>query len=337
MRHVALIDIGSNTIRLVSYELDGEHVTRLFSKKRMTGLADYVGVDGRLGAEGIDEACEAIAYLQRLCEKLGVDAICPFATASLRNVTNSKKAIKEIEKRTGLRIDLVSEKDEALLGYAAFLHDAPFADGGLVDIGGGSTELVSFSGGVPETALSLPVGSLKLFKRHVAGILPSPAEAAAVKADIESELDRALPDGLAPARHICGIGGSARAVLKLVRRMHGMPESTQEFSAAKLDELVETLCAGGEGDGGANEAAVGEADGAATDEAGIAAGGALRRARKLILRSCPDRVHTIVPGALVLQAVVGRFGAERIYVSKYGIREGYLHERVLPRETAAKA
>ena len=158
-----------------------------------------------------------------------------------------------------------------------------------------------------------------------------------MKADIESELDRALPDGLAPARHICGIGGSARAVLKLVRRMHGMPESTQEFSAAKLDELVETLCAGGEGDGGANEAAVGEADGAATGEAGIAAGGELRRARKLILRSCPDRVHTIVPGALVLQAVVGRFGAERIYVSKYGIREGYLHERVLPRETAAKA
>lgn len=337
MRHVALIDIGSNTIRLVSYELDGEHVTRLFSKKRMTGLADYVGTDGRLGAEGIDEACEAIAYLQRLCEKLGVDAIYPFATASLRNVTNSRKAIKEIEKRTGLHIDLVSEKNEALLGYAAFLHDAPFADGGLVDIGGGSTELVSFSGGVPETALSLPVGSLKLFKRHVAGILPSPAEAAAVKADIESELDRALPDGLAPARHICGIGGSARAVLKLVRRMHGMPESTQEFSAAKLDELVETLCAGGEGDGGANEAAVGEADGAATDEAGIAASGALRRARKLILRSCPDRVHTIVPGALVLQAVVGRFGAERIYVSKYGIREGYLHERVLPRETATKA
>ncbi len=335
MRHVALIDIGSNTIRLVSYELEGGRATRLFSKKRMTGLADYVDADMRLSAEGIDEACEAIAYLQRLCDKLGVDAIYPFATASLRNVANSKKAVKAIERRTGLHIDLVSEKDEALLGYAAFLHDAPFADGGLVDIGGGSTELVAFADGAPKTALSLPVGSLKLFKRHVAGILPTPAEVAAMKADIEGELDRALPDGLAHAGHICGIGGSARAVLKLVRRMHGMPEDAQEFSAADLGELVATLCAGtgadadGEADGGNGEGAGGRNGAGGTDGE---TGGGLRQARKLILRSCPDRVHTIVPGTLVLQAVVARFGAKRIYVSKYGIREGYLHERVLPRE-----
>ncbi len=306
MRHVALIDIGSNTIRLVTYELEGTRATRLFSKKRMTGLADYVDAEMRLSAEGIDEACEAIAYLQRLCEKLGVEEVHPFATASLRNVANSKKAVKAIEKRTGLAIDLVSEKDEALLGYAAFLHDAPASDGGLVDIGGGSTEIVAFAGGVPKTALSLPIGSLKLFKRHVARILPGPGEVRAVKADVQAELDRAFPAGLAPAAHICGIGGSARAVLKLVRRMHGMPEDAQEFSAAELDALVEKLCAAEETDEGCAEA------------------------RKLILRSCPDRVHTIVPGALVLQAVVGRFGAERVYVSKFGIREGYLYERVLP-------
>ena len=306
MRHVALIDIGSNTIRLVTYELEGGHATRLFSKKRMTGLADYVDADMRLSAEGVREACEAIAYLRRLCEKLGVDAIHPFATASLRNVANSKECIEEIERRTDLRIDLVSEKDEALLGYAAFLHDAPFSDGGLVDIGGGSTELVSFVHGTPKMALSLPMGSLKLFKRHVAGTLPFPDEAAAIRADVQGELRRALPAGLSPAAHMCGIGGSARAVLKLVRRMHGMPEDAREFSAEQLDELVKTLLAGGE------------------------TGKGMRRARKLVLRSCPDRVHTIVPGALVLQAVVGRFGAERVYVSKFGIREGYLHERVLP-------
>lgn len=299
MRHVALIDIGSNTIRLVTYDIEGARVTRLFSKKRMAGLADYVDVWGRLSAEGVDEACEAIGYLQKLCAKLGVDEVCPFATASLRNIANSAEAVAAIEARTGLSIDLVSETDEALLGYAAFRHDAPFDDGALADIGGGSTEIVTFARGQADLALSVPIGSLKLFKRHVAGILPDAGEVDVLRQRIGEELAAVLPAGLAAHEHICGIGGTARAGRKLVNRMLGRPEHEQEIAAVELDELLEVLC------------------------------GDFPEARKLVLRACPDRVHTIVPGLLVLQAVVSAFGARRIYVSDYGVREGYLHERVL--------
>lgn len=299
MRHVALIDIGSNTIRLVTYDIEGDRAARLFSKKRMAGLADYVDAQGRLSAEGVDEACEAIGYLQKLCAKLGADEVHPFATASLRNVVNGAEAVAAIEARTGLSIDLVSEEDEALLGYAAFRHDAPFDDGALADIGGGSTEIVTFTHGQAGLALSVPIGSLKLFKRHVAGILPDAGEVDVLRQRIGEELAAVLPAGLAPREHICGIGGTARAGRKLVNRMLERPEHEQEITAVELDGLLNILC------------------------------GDFPKARKLVLRTCPDRIHTIVPGLLVLQAVVAIFGARRVYVSDYGVREGYLHERVL--------
>ena len=341
MKQVALIDIGSNTIRLVVYELANpasndaangcgvrqdekdndaaptelsskiEAPTRLFSKKRMVGLADYVDEHNNLSEAGVLAACDALRYLQKFCDVLHVQERYFFATASLRNIDNSKQVRKSIENACGISIDLISNEDEALLGYAAFKHDAPFEDGVLCDIGGGSAELVCFARHHVQTAFSMPLGSLKLFKRHVGGILPTKPEVKAMRQDtlkmiqeycdakmLDLENDD-LPDGSAHISQLCAIGGSARAIRKLANDLHELDKDNKRLSQKQIKDLLELLVSGN------------------------------KKARKLILRNCPDRVHTIVPGLIILEEIIETFNVQRIYISNYGVREGYLYERVL--------
>ena len=137
---VALIDVGSNTIRLSVYMIEGDgSFERLLSKKITAGLAAYVDDEGALSPEGIDCACEALRYLGTIVDHLQVDDVRVFATASLRNVTNSQEALAAIEQRTGRAVELVSGKEEALLGFSSFRHECSLDRGVLTDICGGSS------------------------------------------------------------------------------------------------------------------------------------------------------------------------------------------------------
>lgn len=304
---VGLIDVGSNTIRLSVYALDGERFTRLFGKKVVAGLASYVDDAGRLSDEGVDRACEALSYLQGIACNLNLEETLAFATASLRNVENSAQALSAIEQRTGMTIDLVSGEEEALLGYSSFRHDCPAADGALVDIGGGSCEVVRFEAGEASFARSLPVGSLKLFEKCVSGIFPTEKERKAIRKQVKKAMKAAGLDDAEPAELLCGIGGTARAAARLVAGMEHLDGPAWDFTGEDLASLL------------------------ALAETGNT------RFRNLVLKNCPDRVHTIVPGLLVLQTVADCFEVERFHVSEYGVREGYLIERVIAPSAAPRA
>lgn len=301
---LALIDVGSNTIRLSVYAVGeeaqpGHAFTRLFSKKIMAGLASYVDESGALSAAGIDRACDALGYLRQIIENLHIAETHVFATASLRNVTNGEEALHAIDERTGFDVELISSEREALLGYTSFQHDCQTESGVLVDIGGGSTEVTTFEENCPRDVASLPLGSLKLFKRNVEKILPSKKERGKIRKQVERALDDAGFEE--PEQHglLCGIGGTCRAACKLVDRLYGREQTARTFTRAELADLM----------------------GALEDSPASA--------RRLILRTCPDRVHTIIPGLIVLCTVADRFGIENVTVSQYGVREGYLLERIL--------
>lgn len=301
---IALIDVGSNTIRLSVYTVGkearpGHDFTRVLSKKIMAGLAAYVDDAGMLTQEGVDRACDALGYLCSIVENLHVGETHVFATASLRNIANSAEALASIEGRSGLAIDLVSSEEEALLGYSSFRHDCKARDGVLVDIGGGSTEVTAFRENEVIEATSIPLGSLKLFKKDVGKILPTKKERAKMRKQVERGLDDAGFKRPERSELLCAIGGTARAGCKLVDKLYGRPLSRLGFTRDELADLMGAL------------------------EDGYTA------ARELILRTCPDRVHTIIPGLIVLSTVADRFGANRVQVSQYGVREGYLIEHVL--------
>ena len=135
----ALIDIGSNSIRLNVYNMDNIQ-KEVFSKKYMAGLAGLVE-DGKLSDKGIKKLMKVLSAQKMLLDYLPIDEIYVFASASLRNVDNGKDIVKKVKKELDLNIDLISEDDEAFYGAEGMKMAYDFDDYYTIDIGGGPTEL----------------------------------------------------------------------------------------------------------------------------------------------------------------------------------------------------
>ena len=294
---IALTDLGSNTVRMSVYDVDEEKKFQmLFSEKQMAGLASYID-KGLLSAEGIDKACQVLQGFQWLLRQFDMTEMKVFATASLRNIDNTGEAVAAIRDRTGLEVDVISGETEARLDYYGAMLDSGIRDGSMFDIGGGSTEIVSVRQGIIQSAQSLPVGSLNLFNRFVTRIWPGRREMEKMERYIRKNLDRAsLPE---KADQVCGIGGTARAVLKIANAHFGKEADNRTLTGKELRETVKIL----------------------TDRES--------EARRLILKCCPDRAHTILPGAMMMENVCDKLCAGGLYISKYGVREGYLCHKLL--------
>ena len=179
------------------------------------------------------------------------------------------------------------------------MQELDLTDGLFVDIGGASTEVVRFTGGVMESANSCPVGSLKLYRDFVRKILPNKEaihhmEKAITMATL-GVVERPVRQGL-PL--VC-VGGTARAALKLAKRVCRLPETSNSITIGQLDRVCQELCA------------------------------SQKQAADLILKIEPERIHTMIPGMLILRHMVQGFGAGRVIVSQYGVREGYLCQKIL--------
>lgn len=292
-----IIDIGSNTIRLTIYRVEGERFEVLCSEKETAGLASFV-VDGKMPLEGIHRASETLVRFRNLLDNLSVKRVSAFATASLRNVSNTDEAVQKIQSAAGIPVEVISGEEEARLDFAGAMASVEVTDGLLADIGGGSTELVAFQDKTIRAARSFPIGSLSLHQKFVRKILPSGSEIRAIKAEIREQLTSGKPFS-EKFSVVCGVGGSARAVLRIVNYLFSLPAGNTAVTAEQLRHLYQVLKPGGQ------------------------------TARGIILKTCPDRVHTVLPGLLVLREIVRLCGGQTILVSRYGVREGYLIERVI--------
>lgn len=293
-----MIDLGSNTIRLSVYSGGRDDFSLLANEKSFAGLAAYVE-QGRLSKPGIQKACKTITKYKRFSEDLRVSNLALFATASLRNVENAKDVAAHILHETDLAVDMLTGEEEALLAFAGAAHALRLETGLYLDIGGGSMELVSVEGGEVRHTASVPLGCLNLYVRYVKELLPAKKEIKLMRAAIEEELANVAWLGNVTADIICGVGGTVRALRKLCTDVTGVNGSPVLEGAFLQDMLAEAAKPGS-------------------------------LAYKQYLRVIPDRVHTIVPGALLLDEVMRAAGARQVYVSKYGVREGYLINRLLP-------
>ncbi len=296
----AIIDIGSNSIRLTLYETNAQDFKILFREKIMAGLAGYVE-DGRLSAEGIECACAGLLSFRTILQTLDIEGARVFATASLRNITNTAQALAVIQAATGYQVEILSGEDEALLGYTGAMRELFMSSGAFLDVGGASSEIVTFDEGKPVDYQSFPVGSLSLYRRCVKKILPGEKSLARIRKTIKETIY--LTDGQQARPLLVCVGGTARAVLKLARVYYHCSEDCRSITAEQLDGLCDFLCSG--------------------DKAVI----------DLILKLEPERIHTLVPGILVLQHIAHLFQAQQLLVSRYGVREGYLCKRILRNDT----
>lgn len=289
----AVIDIGSNTIRLVLYRVVDGEPRQMLNSKQAAGLAGYVDKEQRLTQKGIQKAIEVLRKFQLILESVTPRETFVFATASLRNVVNTQEVVQAIRKACGLEVRVLTGKEEALLDYSGALQALHVQDGLMVDIGGGSTELVRFREGKAQCACSLPMGSLNMYTRFVRDVVPTPDELKEI------------------TRHACGLLRDADFLMEESAFLYGVG-GTCRASCALSDELY--------------------------DEQSGYAGYPCKRLKKMrkllkddrkrlvsaIIKAAPDRLHTILPGMAILEAVATRYGCASFAASPYGVREGYL-------------
>ncbi len=291
----AVIDIGSNTIRLVLYKLVGGIPQPALNSKQATGLAGYVDKRRRLTEEGIAKAIEVLRRFQRILATVQPKRTYVFATASLRNVVNGKEVAQAIRAACGLEVRILTGSEEAVFDYFGALHSLPAQDGLLVDIGGGSTELVLFRTSEVVSTCSLPMGSLDLFGRFVRDVLPTPEEFDAIAryaADQLASVTFPVPDAASDA--LCGVGGTCRAACLVSDALYDTHIGYTGFPCKRLKKMTKLL---------------------KTDRP------ALIRA---IIKTAPDRLHTLLPGLAILTAVAARYDCVHFSASPCGVREGYL-------------
>ena len=305
MSRYAVIDFGSNTIRLCIYALPDtlthpltkKDITVLLNYKEMAGISSYIK-KGKLSEKGIKKASHIIAEQVERASYFSPDEIRVFATAVLRNAKNSEGAKQAIEEACGLPITLLTNEEEALLGLVGATLDEAIDTATLVDIGGGSTELTALSQASLQTATSLPLGSLSSFTQYVSGILPSTSEMAAI-AEAFDALFADLPETIFEHKELVGIGGAIRSAAKVYGDVFREGKRSSELLPEQIDEILAAYSRD-------------------PDAFMIKA-----------LQTIPDRIHTFIPGCVIIARVFALTKARRLRIAKHGVREGFLIERIL--------
>jgi len=300
----AIVDVGSNTVRMNVYDVNDGKLKVLFSKKETVGLASYVRGQYMSGA-GVERVIQVLTEFRGVLDNLNIPEMHVFATAALRNVKNSQEAVEEINRRTGIQVQVISGREEAELDFMGAAIESNIKKGLLVDIGGGSTELVAYKDGGIISAVSIPKGSLNSYNKYVKGILPTKEERKAIKKDFVAKLEGLQAfEGSNKYKLICGVGGTVRAALKLDKLFFGESLAEDILPVAHIGYIIK---------------AMEQKDNREK----------FLKNMSLLLDVVPDRIRTIMPGMIILYAVAKRFKCDAIMVTKTGVREGFMYNYVL--------
>ena len=161
-RPVAVVDIGSNSVRLVVYDGVRRSPTPIFNEKVLCGLGKGVAITSRLNEAAITRALAALRRFRALVKQMGVKQVFAVATAAAREAKNGEDFIEQAENALGAGIRVLSGKEEARFAALGVLSGTPEADGIAGDLGGGSLELIDIKEGKLHDGVTLPIGPLRL-------------------------------------------------------------------------------------------------------------------------------------------------------------------------------
>lgn len=298
----AIMDIGSSSIRLAVYHLEKDSMDLLLKKKHAIGLAGFID-NGCMTQAGIDKTVEFVKDFKNFLANFPIAAMDAITTAALRNCRNSKAAVCEIEKRTGISLRVISGDEEATFDFIGATHNRKDGSGLLVDIGGGSTEIVSYEHREIRFKISVPMGALSLRTDLVHGFLPSAAECQAMKAEAERMFDqvRGLQQHCAPA--IIGMGGTFKSACALYNRLYHCDRYNTRMDVLKIEQIISEF----------------QRDIPLAEEKTI-----------VLMKAVPDRMQTIISGLIIADVLASRLGSNRISYSDTGVREGFICAEILP-------
>ncbi len=161
-REIAVIDVGSNSVRLVLYRVEGRSLTPILNEKTLAGLGRDLSRSGRLSAPGVEAALVVLKRFRAVLQALDVKVVRAVATAAVREASDGAAFVARVREETGLILRVLTGAEEARFSALGVLAGAPEAHGIVGDLGGSSLELVPVSGGEPGQGETMAVGPLAL-------------------------------------------------------------------------------------------------------------------------------------------------------------------------------
>jgi exopolyphosphatase/guanosine-5'-triphosphate,3'-diphosphate pyrophosphatase len=312
---IAVIDIGSNSGRVMVYRREaGGHLYILAGSRAPLRLTRGMDRGGRIPAEALDRAFEALRDFRSIARGSGVRRIVAAGTSALRDAANGPAFIRRVRRELGLRIQVLSGVEEARYGFLGAVAGLPVEDGVLFDLGGGSLQVGRFRGRRLLGAASLPLGALRVSDAFLRSDPPTAREVRRLRQHARRELEAAGLRELGPGQELVGTGGTLRNLARIDQRASGYPIPRLHgyvLTRARLREI----------------------------DARLLGARAKKRARVPGLNA--DRRDSVAGGGLVIEALIEMLAAEHVVVSGQGVREGLamslVRESLEPAERTRRA
>jgi exopolyphosphatase/guanosine-5'-triphosphate,3'-diphosphate pyrophosphatase len=293
---VAVIDIGSNSGRVVVFEREpSSHLRLLAGSRAPLRLVHDVDERAELSETTMARAMEALRDFRAIASGAGATRIVAVATAAMRDARNGALFAERVHRELGIRIETIGGLAEARYGFAGAVRGFAVSSGLLFDLGGGSMQISRFARRRVVEAVSLPVGALRLSETFLGSDPPTGKQLQRLRDHVRSHLAKARVTRLAAGDHLVGTGGTVRNLAKIDRQMRRYPIGRlhgYELSVDRLATLVSRL--------------------AATRE----------KRRDEIPGLSAERADSIVGGGVAIQTLAEFVRAKHVLVSGQGVREG---------------
>ncbi len=302
MQRIAVIDLGSNTARIVVISADPGHAYRLEDEIReVVRLRQGMRASG-MAEESMARALFTLRLFKRFCDSYGVDLIIPSATSAVREARNGARFVERVKQELGFTLRVLDGEREAYYATLGALNEVPMVHGYVVDIGGGSVQISQVRERRFRRGASLPLGALALSEQFIEGDIITSAERRNVQTEIDEQLDRVpwlRKRKLKPSHLLVGLGGTIRNLAKMEAARSDYPLNTLHgfvLSHRSVRKSVRQLA----------ELPLAE--------------------RQKLLGLSSDRADIILPGAMVIQTIMERLEADQLTISVNGLREGLFFE-----------
>jgi exopolyphosphatase/guanosine-5'-triphosphate,3'-diphosphate pyrophosphatase len=294
---VAVIDIGTNSTRLLVADVIDGHVQELDRRTRVTRLGRGVDLSGNLATEAIEAVCEVIAEYVAAYEQLDVSTVTAIATSAVRDASNGEAFIAELRERFALTARILDGEEEALLSYhGATAEDPPPRPVVVIDIGGGSTELIVGTGAEVDFHTSVQAGVVRQTERHLASDPPTPSELEELAGDVLGLISAALASR--PALYAASgitVAGTPTSLAAIDQRLDPYDPQRVHGYRLSLDSIQHML---------SQLASLPLAE------------------RREVTGLDPERAPTIVAGVVILIEAMRAFGLTEVEASEHDILHG---------------
>jgi exopolyphosphatase / guanosine-5'-triphosphate,3'-diphosphate pyrophosphatase len=297
VRRLQAVDIGTNSVRsiIVEVPVGGAHHI-IDDEKAMTRLGSGLDATGMLDPEAVERTVVALKAMMDIGRSMGADDVRAIATEAVRRASNGAELVQRLKDEAGLNIEIISAEEEGRLVWlsaSSLTKDMPASV--VVDVGGGSVEVVQAMGAEPLSIVSMRLGARVMTERFLAEDPPSDASFKALKRHVR----RTLADSVAPLEPgittLVGSGGTVTSIAAIIAGMRGQRYESLHGLEIERPEIMQLL--------------------------GILSHSTAEQ-RAEMPGMPPDRIDIVLAGALVLAEVLKLFGASAILVNALGIREG---------------